>query len=147
MSLSLRDQLLKTTRDFFDAHNNRDLNRIRTICAPICVHRGGPPTVKSPDRNNDEYISFNVEVFKVLHTYLATITDFVVDEVKRKVVVFVDAKATADVGEYENEYVILLGMTEDGKKVVDHYDFIDSHRMIEWIGKLGEFAQETWEKK
>jgi ketosteroid isomerase-like protein len=82
-----------------------------------------------------------------LHTYLATISDAVVDDVSKKVVLSVEAKATADAGEYENEYVILLKMTEDGKQVVEQYDFVDSHRMIEWMGKLGEFAQETWEKK
>ncbi|CZR58253.1 uncharacterized protein PAC_08144 [Phialocephala subalpina] len=106
-----------------------------------------PPTVKSLDRNNDEYMMFNVEVFKLLHTYHATITDVVVDEVSKKVVLSVEAIATADAGDYENEYVIKLGMTEDGRKVVDQYDFIDSQRMIEWMAKLGDFAKESWEKK
>ncbi|KAE9375944.1 hypothetical protein N431DRAFT_437378 [Stipitochalara longipes BDJ] len=147
MSLSLRDQLLQTAHGYLNAHNNRDMESILAFCAPNCVHRAGPPTVKSPDRNNDEYATFNVEVFKVLHTYLATITDAAVDDVSKKVVLSVEAKATADAGEYENEYVILLRMTEDGKQVVEQYDFVDSHRMIEWMGKLGEFAKETWEKK
>ncbi|KAF8846435.1 hypothetical protein BDZ45DRAFT_489764 [Acephala macrosclerotiorum] len=102
---------------------------------------------QSPDRNNDEYIIFNTEVFKVLHTYHATITDAVVDEIGKKVVLGMEAKATADAGEYENEYIITLRMTEDGRKVVDQYDFIDSQRMIEWMAKLGDFAKGSWEKK
>ncbi|PMD58008.1 uncharacterized protein K444DRAFT_664793 [Hyaloscypha bicolor E] len=147
MSPSLRDQLLQTAHAYLDAHNNRDLEKILALCAPTCVHRAGPPTVKSPDRNNDEYATFNVEVFKILHTYLATITDAVVDDVSKKVALSVDAKATADAGEYENEYVILLKMTEDGKQVVEQYDFVDSQRMIEWMGKLGVWSKEMWEKK
>ena len=147
MPPSLRDQLLQTAHAYLDAHNERDLDKILALCAPTCVHRAGPPTVKSPDRNNEEYANFNVEVFKILHTYLATITDVVADDVSKKVVLSVEAKATADAGEYENEYVILLKMTEDGKQVVEQYDFIDSQRMIEWMGKLGEWSKETWEKK
>jgi hypothetical protein len=148
MSLPLREQLLQTAHTYLTVHNNRDLDGIRALCSETCVHRGGPPTVKSPDRNNDEYIMFNDEVFnKVLHTYHATITDAVVDEVSKKVVLGVEARATADAGVYENEYIITLKMTEDGRKVADQYDFIDSQRMIEWMAKLGEFAKETWEKK
>jgi len=147
MSPSLRDQLLQTAHAYLDAHNEQDLEKIQALCAPTCVHRAGPPTVKSPDRNNEEYNAFNIEVFKILHTYLATITDAVVDDVGKKVALSVEAKATADAGEYENEYVILLKMTEDGKQVVDQYDFVDSQRMIEWMGKLGDWSKETWEKK
>ena len=83
----------------------------------------------------------------MLHTYHAEITDAVVDEAKRKVALYLHAKATADAGEYENEYIITLTMTEDGTKVQDQYDFIDSHRMIEWIGKMGQYAKDTWENK
>jgi hypothetical protein len=60
---------------------------------------------------------------------------------------YLHAKATADAGEYENEYIITLTMTDDGKKVVDQYDFIDSQTMVNWIAKVGQFAQDTWEMK
>jgi hypothetical protein len=147
MTLYLRDQLLKTAKDFLDAHNNRDFARIRTLCDPSCVHRAGPPSVKSPDRNNDEYVSFTTEVLGFMHTYVASITDSVVDDVKKKVVLSVQAIATADTGEFENEYIILLAITEDGKKVVDHHHFADSQKLVEWSGRVGEFAKEAWEKK
>ncbi|KUJ06926.1 uncharacterized protein LY89DRAFT_692018 [Mollisia scopiformis] len=147
MSLSIRDQLRQTARAYLDAHNNKDLDNIRALCDETCVHRNGPPTVKSPDRNNEEYIAFNAEVFKMLYTYLATIISEVVDEVTKTVALGLEAKATADAGVYENEYIITLKMTENGKKVVDQYDFIDSQRMIEWMNKMGDFAEKTWDKK
>jgi ketosteroid isomerase-like protein len=147
MSPFLRDQLLPTARAYLDVHNDRDFSSIGALCDPECVHRAGPSTVKSPDRTNDEYVKLNEEVFKMLHTYHAKITDAVVDEVSKKVVLYLEARATADAGEYENEYVITLTMTDDGQRVAGQYDFIDSQRMIEWIGRLGEFVKKTWEKK
>jgi hypothetical protein len=90
---------------------------------------------------------FHVEVFKVLLTYHASITDTVIDEVSKKVGLGVEARTTADAGEYENEYIIMFRMTEDGKQVADQYDFINNQRMIEWMAKLGDFAKESWEKK
>lgn len=100
-----------------------------------------------PNRNNDEYVAFNEEVFKMLHTYHAEMTDAVVDVDTRKVALFLHAKATADAGDYDNEYIITLTMTEDGKLVQDQYDFIDSHTMMQFMAKLGEYAQNTGDKK
>jgi hypothetical protein len=115
MSLCFHDQLLQTAHAYLNAHNDRDISSIRALCDQKSVHRAGPLVVKSPDRTNGEHVNFNEEVFKVLHTYHATITDVVANEVRKKVVLYVDARATADADEYENEYVITLAMTEDGE--------------------------------
>ncbi|KIY01255.1 uncharacterized protein Z520_02807 [Fonsecaea multimorphosa CBS 102226] len=145
--MSLRQQLLETAKRYLDAHNQRDFSSIAACCAPSCTHRGGPSSVIQPTRNNDEYVAFIVEVFKMMHTYHAEMTDAIVDEATRKVALFLHAKATADAGEYENEYIITLTMSEDGKLVEDQYEFIDSHTMVQWIAKLGNWGPENWEKK
>jgi hypothetical protein len=145
--MSLRDQLIQTAHAYTTAHNERDFAKVIALCSPACVHRAGPTSVKNPDRNNDEYFAFNTEVFKMMHTYHAAITDTIADETTRKVVVYLHAKATADAGEYENEYIITLAMTDDGKKVVDQFDFIDSQTMVEWIAKVGRAAQDAWDMK
>lgn len=145
--MSLRDQLLQTANSYTNAHNEQDFDNILALCSPTCVHRAGPSSIKNADRNNDDYIAFNKEVFKRMHSYHAKITDAVADEVSRKVVLYLHAKATADAGEYENEYIITLTMTDNGKHVVDQYDFIDSHTMLAWIAKVGQSAKDTWEMK
>ena len=145
--MATRELLLDTAKRYLNAHNSRDMEAIAACCSPTSTHRGGPSSVKSPQRTRDEYIAFNTEVFKMLHTYHAELTDAVVDLETRKVAMFLLAKATADAGEYENEYIITLTMTEDGKLVQDQYDFIDSHTMLQWLQKVGQFAQNTWEKK
>ncbi|OAP57369.1 hypothetical protein AYL99_08107 [Fonsecaea erecta] len=78
--------------------------------------------------------------------HLAKMTDAIVDEAPRKVALFLHAKATADAGEYGNEYIITLSMSEDGKLGQGQYDFIDSHTMMQWTAKLGNFGPEMWEK-
>jgi len=145
--MSLRDQLLQTAHAYTTSHNEQNWERVLALCNATCVHRGGPVSIKNPDRNNNEYIAFNTEVFKMMHTYHAEITDAVTDETNKKVVLYLHAKATADAGEYENEYIITLTMTDDGKEVVDQYDFIDSQTMVNWIAKVGQFAQDTWAMK
>jgi hypothetical protein len=123
--MSLRDQLLQTARAYTTAHNEQDWDGVQTLCSLKCVHRAGPVSIKNPDRNNDEYITFNTEVFKMMHTYHAEITDAVADEISKEAVLYLHAKATADAGEYENEYIITLTMTDDGKKVVAVNVYLD----------------------
>jgi hypothetical protein len=142
-----RQELLATATAYCNAHNSRDLSAIRALCSTNCRHRGGPSSLKQPERTTDEYVAFNAEVFKLLHTYNAEITDAVVDPQTRKVSLFLHATATADAGTYENEYIITLTITEDGTKVQEQYDFIDSHVMVQWMAKMGSFADDTWEKK
>lgn len=141
------DQLAKTAKAYLDAHNNRDLDTIRALSTPDCIHRGGPASVASPVRNTDEYITFNAEVFKLMHTYEARLTDMVIDEKQRKVAQYMHAKATADVGVYENEYIITLTLTDDGSKVQEQYEFVGSHEMLSWMQKLGDFKKEHWDQK
>jgi ketosteroid isomerase-like protein len=145
--MSLREQLLQTARAYLAAHNERDFDRVLALCSPTCVHRMGPISIRHPGRNNEDYIAFNSAVFKRMNTYHAAITDVVADEVSHKVVLYLHAKATADAGEYENEYMVTLTMTDDGKRVVEQYEFIDSLTMTNWIAKVGKAAQDNWKMK
>jgi hypothetical protein len=145
--MSLRDQMLQTASAYKTAHNEKDPDIIFALCDPKCMHRIGPMSIKNPERNNDEYVAFNAAVFKRMHTYHAETIDTVVDEASRKVVMYLHAQGTADAGEYENQYIITLTMTEDGKKVADQYDFMDSQTMLSWIAKVGQVAQDNWGMK
>ncbi len=136
--MATRDQLLETAKKYLEAHNNRDPEAIFACCSPSSTHRGGPTSIKSPSRTRDEYVASNADVFQVLHTYHAELTDAVVDPETKRVVLFLHAKATADAGDYENEYIITVTMTDDGKLVQDQYDFIDSHTSLQWMEKMGQ---------
>ena len=46
--------------------------------------------------------------------------------------------ATTDLGDYGNEYMLVLHMTEDGKKVVRFEEFVDSKYSAEFMPRLRE---------
>jgi len=142
--LPLREQLLKTANTYIEAHNNIDLDGLRAIYAPSCVHRVSPSPISAifPTCNNDESVAFTAEMFKIWHKFQCRqFTEPVVDEGTRKVVLFVESKGEADAGMYENEYVIKLKMNQDGTLIEDRLEFFDSQRVIEWVARLGQVAQ------
>ena len=48
------------------------------------------------------------------------------------------SKATTDLGDYANEYMIILYMTEDGSKVERFLEFVDSAYSKDFMGRLRE---------
>ena len=74
-------------------------------------------------------------------------TDAIVDPENKPVALFFHAKVIADAGEYENECIITVTMTEDGKLVQYQYNFIDSYTMYQWLQRVQTFSLDIWEKK
>lgn len=48
------------------------------------------------------------------------------------------SKAVTDLGDYANEYMIILYMTEDGSKVERFLEFVDSAYSKDFMGRLRE---------
>ena len=145
-----RDQLMKTALAVVDAHNSLDVDTMGAICSPSFRQRTAPRPVKAPDRNKQEYLEFLKTVLPTFHSFRMRLTEGlspVIDEVARKVVLYVNANAEADAGSYANEYILTLTMNEDGTLLEDEVDWIDSATMLGWLDKLGQFAQDTWGKK
>lgn len=61
--------------------------------------------------------------------------EMVVDIESRKVVMYTKAKANTGLGAYENEYMWILTMTEDGKMIEDIVEFCDSAKAVELVKK------------
>ena len=62
----------------------------------------------------------------------------VVDEEAKKVVMHASSTATTDLGDYNNEYILVLHMTEDGTKVHRFEEFVDSKYSTEFLSRLRE---------
>ena len=73
--------------------------------------------------------------FKNFHV---TVKNTIVDEEARKVAMHASSTATTDLGDYSNEYMLVLHMTEDGKKVVRFEEFLDSKSTTEFMPRLRE---------
>ncbi|RYO94415.1 hypothetical protein DL766_002763 [Monosporascus sp. MC13-8B] len=136
--MSLRENMIATAKQWIKAHNDRNATGeagITSFAAPDFVARSFPSSLQAPDRNCEEYAAFQSWAFTLLDTYSATEVDMVVDETQRKVVYYLNAKGTAPAGEYKNEYIQKLTLTEDGKLIKEFDAFVDSQAMVTWMGK------------
>ena len=73
--------------------------------------------------------------FKDFHV---TVKHTIVDEEARKVAMHASSTATTDLGDYSNEYMLVLHMTVDGKKVVRFEEFVDSKYSADFMPRLRE---------
>ena len=62
----------------------------------------------------------------------------VVDEEAQKVAMHAFSTATTDLGDYSNEYMLVLHMTVDGTKVERFEEFVDSKYSMEFMPRLRE---------
>ena len=67
-----------------------------------------------------------------------TVKNTIVDEEARKVAMHASSTATTDLGDYSNEYMLVLHMTEDGKKVERGEEFVDSKHSADFFARLRE---------
>lgn len=61
----------------------------------------------------------------------------IVDVDSRKVSLHLKSKAATDAGPYENEYIFILMMSEDGQLVDEVFEFLDSRYTADFVAKLG----------
>jgi ketosteroid isomerase-like protein len=90
--------------------------------------------------NNEAYAAFLEDILPIFRDMHLTVHDTTIDEVERRVVMHVSSKALTVMGEYANEYIFSLWMTEDGKTVERVEEFADSKYSADYFGKLGELV-------
>lgn len=137
--MAFREQLILTARQFIKAHNDKNITGeagIIALTAPDFTSRSFPASLQHPDRARDEYVTFHEFAFTLFDEYEAAEVDLVVDELQRKVICYLNTVARGPAGEYRNEYVHKLTMTEDGKLVRQFDAFMDSRPMVEFMGKV-----------
>ena len=75
-----------------------------------------------------------------------TVKNTVVDEEARKVAMHASSTARTDLGDYSNEYMLVLHMTEDGKKVGRFEEFVDSKNSTDFFPRLREHIADKQKK-
>lgn len=66
----------------------------------------------------------------------------IVDEAARKVVVFAKCSANTTVGPYENEYIFVITLNEDGTLADKVEEFLDSQLVRELESRLAAFKEQ-----
>ncbi|KAI0382422.1 hypothetical protein F5Y04DRAFT_252636 [Hypomontagnella monticulosa] len=149
MSSPSREQLLQTTKLFLDAFNEFTPEGVVRHCSPTCTHRLLPATLKTPTQTNAEYSNLIASIREIMPDFKIGLVDGVepaVDEVSRKVTLHLKSHSKTPVGVYQNEYVWVLTISQDGKSVDDILEFADSLYTSEMIPKLQKAAVEAAKK-
>jgi hypothetical protein len=135
------DQLHATARALYAVYNSGDVDSITSISTPDCIFRRGSSSVAPPIRNLDKYIIHVQSVIDSLaEPWQTGLVDLMVDKRERKAVMFGWTKGTAEAGRYENEWVILIRMTEDGRKVMERFECIGSFENVSWMESVKSWA-------
>lgn len=145
MSLS-RSDLIRTANSFLSAYNKWTVSDILSPRSPSCIHRVLPGN--RPARNNAEFGTFFegiIPKFRNFRFKFVDTTPLVVDVETRRVVMHLTSTADTDIGPYNNEYIFVLTISEDGEKVDEIVEFLDTQYTAEFVGKLSEKTGEALE--
>lgn len=104
--------------------------------APNCIHQVLPLSLGRQPLNNEQYLAHFEPIMRALRKFQATVKNTVVDIEARQVVINASGTAMTDIGDYSNEYVLMLRMTRDGTKVEMFEESVDSLYNAEFFVKL-----------
>lgn len=144
--IPLRQTLLDTASVYIAGVNNPgpDLGGAIALRTPDCTQQMLPASLGFLSRGltNDEYVAYVQRVGQVapLMNFTLRVADGrapVVDEEEKVVVLPLASSGETPFGPYENEYVIMLGMTADGSRIRTVTEFVDSRVTGEFLGRIG----------
>ncbi|KAK4692358.1 hypothetical protein P7C71_g4828, partial [Lecanoromycetidae sp. Uapishka_2] len=140
-----RSTLLATAQSAIESYNKWDKSVILAVRAPDCIHQILPASTLQPPMNNEAYSGFLDIILPIFRDMHLTVHDATVDEVEKRVVMHASSKGRTDVGEYGNEYMFSMWMTDDGKMVKRLEEFADSKYSKDYFDKLR--AAGGWDKE
>lgn len=130
---SIRDTLIKTANSYIEGFNTNTAEGVIACRTADCRQTICPASVPSPwnapPRSNEEYQGFIIPGFKMLRNVKISLVEgegMLVDDVTRKVLLYLKSTGETDFGPYANEYMIVLKMTDDGTQIKEVVEFIDS---------------------
>ena len=133
-----RSVLLETANAVIESYNTWKPEALVTYRAPDCIHQVLPASLGRQPLNNEQYLAYFTPIMPAFKNFHVTVKHTVVDEEARKVAMHASSTATTDLGDYGNEYMLVLHMTVDGKKVVRFEEFVDSKYSTEFMPRLRE---------
>ncbi|KAL8728176.1 MAG: hypothetical protein Q9166_005570 [cf. Caloplaca sp. 2 TL-2023] len=127
---------LQTAQALVTAYNTWTLENIMNMRASQCTNYVLPTSLGQKPMNNEEYVAFFAPRMRPFRNFNLTVHDTVVDEAALKVVLYMTSTASTDIGDYQNEYMLKLHMTEDRCKVDKFEEFVDSAYSAKYMAKL-----------
>lgn len=133
-----RSTLLETAIAVIDGYNTWTPEAIMANRAPDCITQILPASLGRPPMDNERYLAYFAPIMPAFKNFHVTVKHTIVDEEARNVVMHAHSTATTELGDYSNEYMLVLHMTVDGTKLVRFEEFLDSKYSAEYLPQLRE---------
>ena len=127
---------LETAHSVIAGFNTWTPESVMAFRAPNCLHQVLPASLGRRPLNNEEYAAYFIPLMPAFRKFQLTVHDVVNDEAARKVAMHVTSTAETDIGKYKNEYMLILYMTEDGRKVQKILEYVDSSHSKDFFARL-----------
>lgn len=145
-----RDTLVAVADEVIAAYNARDPVAIQAYRTSTCRHQVLPASLARPEMSGEEYAAFFGRLMSLFSDFGVTVHDVYADAEGGKVVIHAMSKGDTPIGEYGNEYMLVLDVVEvedgRGKKVgkVDRFlEFVDSHTSKDFLPRLFAWTKEN----
>lgn len=136
-----RSTLLETACAVIDGYNAWKSEAIMAFRALDCIHQVLPASLGRQPMNNEQYLAYFTSIMPAFSNFHLTVKHTIVDEGARKVVLYVFSTAKTELGDHNNEYMVVLHMSMDGTKVTLFEEFVDSKYTAEFFTRLREHLE------
>jgi len=136
------DQMKRTTKAVIDGYNNWDIEAIMAPRASDCISRVLPKSLGREPRNNDVYRQYFASIMPLFKDFTVTADSEIFDPQCKKAALHMNSTATSPLGQYANEYALFLTFTEDGTKITEFDEMVDSAVSGKFFLELATFVKE-----
>ncbi|KAG8157968.1 hypothetical protein KVR01_012240 [Diaporthe batatas] len=139
---SVRENMLQLVHKYLSVMNEQGPDGLRTVMAPDFRLKIAPKTLGLPPPGSlDAYIDLLKGSQKAMGSknskmFLVDGFEPVVDEAGHRVVLHLQSTADSNFGPVENEFMVILKTTEDGTKIKEQHEFMDSAAFAALMGKM-----------
>ncbi|KAL8715724.1 MAG: hypothetical protein Q9220_000391 [cf. Caloplaca sp. 1 TL-2023] len=137
----------RTALALVDAFNRMDVPAIVSHRTPDCLRHFHPCAMGTPPQNTAEYAKSLTSLHAIFQNFSLTLDEMIEDPAKRRICMWLSARADTAAGEYVNEYVWLLDFDESGTKIVRTKEYSDSLMARDFFPKLKEAMGKQKAKK
>ncbi|KAK3074591.1 hypothetical protein LTR53_002869 [Teratosphaeriaceae sp. CCFEE 6253] len=134
-----------TLHALFTALNAKDLDGIIAVRTPECLHIVTPESMPGETRTNEQHRAWAQKIMDTMggHFFTMTITRELHDPALHQAAVYAHAHSPVlPMGTYEADFVLFVRFTQDGTKMAEVLEFMDSKYTSEFHAKMQAFGLE-----
>ncbi|KAI0976325.1 hypothetical protein F4678DRAFT_456651 [Xylaria arbuscula] len=130
---SSREQRMQTIDTLLNGYSSRSITKLLEPLAPNFHHHVLPQSLSMPIRDIDAFTRHAEGVFGVFEEFKLIPKTIIDDAATGMVAIHAQMLGTlkSGKGEWKNECMMMVRLTEDGRKVLDIKEFVDSAKALD----------------